>query len=144
MLTNVRLFVNLIELIKNYLLEVIGIRPYSMENKHLRTILGSNLRIFRNRREWSQMELAEKANISMNFLSEIERGLKWPYPETLQNLADSLGVEVYELFRPESEANPDIGKYIERFSKDVMIAVQESVSKSLQNVKKQYRIVSKR
>ena len=110
-----------------------------MANEELRAILGANLRKFRNRREWSQMELAERANISMNFLSEIERGLKWPYPETLQSLADSLEVEVYELFRPKNEADPDIGKHIERFSRDVMIAVEESVKKSLQNIEKQYR-----
>ena len=115
-----------------------------MANGQLGEILGANLRKLRNLRECSQMELAEKADISMNFLSEIERGNKWPSSETLQKLADSLDIESYELFRPENEANPDIGKYMERFSKDVMIAVQESVSKSLQNVKKQYRIVSKR
>jgi len=84
------------------------------------------------------MELAEKADISMNFLSEIERGNKWPSSETLQNLADSLGVEVYELFKPENGVNPDIGRYMERFSRDVMIVVQESVKKSIQNVQKLY------
>jgi len=115
-----------------------------MANEQLRAILGSNLRKFRSCREWSQMELAEKAEISMNFLSEIERGLKWPYPETLQNLADALGVEVYELFRPENEADPGMGKYMDRFTKDVMIAVEESVKKSLLNVKKRYRTASKR
>ena len=114
-----------------------------MASEGLRTILGANLRKFRNRREWSQMELAEKANISMNFLSEIERGLKWPYPENLQNLADSLDIEVYELFRPETALEPEISKYMERFTKDVTIAVQESVKKSLQNVNKQYQTASK-
>ena len=114
-----------------------------MAKKQIRTILGSNLRKFRSCREWSQMELAEKAEISMNFLSEIERGNKWPSSETLQNLADSLGIEVYELFKP-VETDPDIGRHIERFSNDVMIAVQESVKKSLQNIKKQYRSLSKR
>ena len=84
------------------------------------------------------MELAEKADISMNFLSEIERGLKWPYPETLQNLAEALGVEVFELFRPEDGPDPGMGDYVRRFSNDVFIAVQESVKRSLQNVKKQY------
>ena len=90
------------------------------------------------------MELAEKANISMNFLSEIERGLKWPYPENLQNLADCLDIEVYELFKPEGEATPDIGKFMERFTKDVTIAIHESVNKSLQNVNKQYRTFQKK
>jgi transcriptional regulator with XRE-family HTH domain len=115
-----------------------------MKKEQVRTIFGSNLRKFRGSREWSQMELAEKADISMNFLSEIERGNKWPSPENLQNLADALGVEVYELFRPESENDPGMGKYMERFSRDVMIAVEESVKKSLLNVKKRYRTAAKR
>jgi transcriptional regulator with XRE-family HTH domain len=109
-----------------------------MIQKQPRTILGSNLRKFRGQREWSQMELAEKANISMNFLSEIERGNKWPSSETLQNLADSLGVEAYELFRPENETDPGIDTYMKRFSRDVIIAVEESVKRSLKNVQKQY------
>ena len=111
-----------------------------MKKEQIRTILGSNLRKFRGCREWSQMELAEKADISMNFLSEIERGNKWPSSETLQNLADSLDIEIYELFRADHQINPKIGKYIERFSRDVIIAVEESVKKSLRNVKKQYHI----
>jgi transcriptional regulator with XRE-family HTH domain len=114
-----------------------------MKKEQLRTIFGSNLRQLRGRREWSQMELAEKADISMNFLSEIERGNKWPSPENLQNLANALGVEVYELFRPENENDPGMGKFMERFSKDVMIAVEESVKKSLVNVKKRYRMAQK-
>jgi transcriptional regulator with XRE-family HTH domain len=85
------------------------------------------------------MELAEKANISMTFLSEIERGNKWPSSETLQKLADSLGIEVYELFRPENEAAPGIDTYMRRFSRDVIIAVEESVKRSLKNVQRQYR-----
>ena len=115
-----------------------------MKKEQLRTILGANLRKFRGRREWSQMELAEKAGISMHFLSEIERGNKWPSSDNLQSLANALGVEVYELFRPEGEADPGMGKYMERFSRDVMIAVEESVKKSLLNVRKRYRTAAKR
>ena len=84
------------------------------------------------------MELAEKANISMNFLSQIERGLKWPYPENLQNLANALGIQAYELFKPTNEPSLDIRKYMESFSNDAMIAVQEAVKKSLKNVKRHY------
>jgi len=89
------------------------------------------------------MDLAEKASISMHFLSEIERGNKWPSPENVQNLADALGVEVFELFRQENETDPGMGKFMERYSRDVMIAVEESVKKSLLNVKKRYQSASK-
>jgi transcriptional regulator with XRE-family HTH domain len=84
------------------------------------------------------MELAEKANISTNFVSGIERGLQWPYPETLQNLATALDVKVYELFKPENEVSPSIEQSMDRFANDVIIAVQESTKKALRNVKRQY------
>jgi transcriptional regulator with XRE-family HTH domain len=109
-----------------------------MAKAQIRSILSLNLRKLRGRREWSQMDLAEQADISMNFLSEIERGNKWPSPETLQSLAEALGVEVFELFGPEDGSSPSIGEYMKRFSNDVFIAVQESVKRSLQSVQAQY------
>jgi transcriptional regulator with XRE-family HTH domain len=109
-----------------------------MAKEQIRALLSANLKKLRNRREWSQMELAEKAKISMNFLSEIERGNKWPYPETLQNLASALGIRVFELFKSEKDADPAIKEYMARFSRDAIIAVEESVKRSLLNVKKHY------
>jgi len=109
-----------------------------MEGKELRTVLGVNLKKLRSRRNWSQMELAEKADISMNFLSEIERGNKWPYPDTLQNLASALNVEVFELFRNENTAESNIEEYMNRFSNDITIAVEQAVKKAVHSVKKNY------
>jgi transcriptional regulator with XRE-family HTH domain len=111
-----------------------------MAGNYVRTVLSGNLKKLRKCREWSQTELAKKANISMNFLSEIERGRKWPYPETLQNLALALGVEVFEFFKPkESETSPGIGDYINRFSNDMAVAVEQSVKDAVFNVIRQYR-----
>ena len=84
------------------------------------------------------MELAEKADISMNFLSEIERGNKWPYSDTLQNLAAALNTEVFELFRKDAETGKNDEKYKNRFSNDLVIAVERAVKKAVSSVKKQY------
>ena len=111
-----------------------------MAVKEIRTILGKNLKKYRNRRNWSQMELAENADITMNFLSEIERGNKWPFPETLQNLAGALNVEVFELFRDETGIENGDEDYMNRFSADVTIAVEQAVKKAVHSVKKQYRV----
>ena len=86
-----------------------------------------------------QMELAENADISMNFLSEIERGNKWPYPDTLQNLADALNVEVAELFTSESTGENSSERYMKRFSKDLTLAVEQAVKRAVQSVQKQYK-----
>lgn len=110
-----------------------------MAKEQVRVILGTNLRKLRSRRHWSQMKLAENADISMTFLSEIERGLKWPHPDTLQNLAAALNVEVFELFMNERGAEYGTGKYMNRFSNDVVIAVEQAVKKAVHSVRKQYR-----
>jgi transcriptional regulator with XRE-family HTH domain len=111
----------------------------TMTEEYVRSVLSGNLRKLRNRRKWSQTELAQKANISMNFLSGIERGRKWPYPKTLQNLAVALEVDVFEFFRPKEEETPDIEEYMNRFSNDMVIAVEKSVKNTVSTVTQQYR-----
>lgn len=49
----------------------------------------------------TQEELAEKAEISVSFLSMIERGERSPHLQTLQSIAAALGVPVEEIFRSE-------------------------------------------
>jgi transcriptional regulator with XRE-family HTH domain len=110
-----------------------------MTRDHVRTVLSDNIKKLRNRREWTQQELAKKANISMNFLSEIERGRKWPYPETLQSLAEALNVEIFEFFIPKKiEAPSAIEAYMNRFSTDMAIALEKSVQNTLFSIKQKY------
>ena len=54
----------------------------------------------RGRRGWSQEELAERAGVSRNTISDIEKGDKFARPKTLVNLAKAFETEVYELFKP--------------------------------------------
>jgi len=76
-----------------------------MDGQEIKTALGKNIKLVRNQRQYSQEVLAEKANISITFLSSIERGLKYPKPAVLSQIAESLGVEVYELFKTNSLPN---------------------------------------
>ncbi|MGP1523314.1 MAG: helix-turn-helix domain-containing protein [Treponema sp.] len=61
-----------------------------MTGTNIRNMLAKRLKILRREKGFSQAQLAEKADISVPFLSSIERGAKWPYPETLAKLADAL------------------------------------------------------
>jgi len=70
-----------------------------MNGKDLRTVLSSNIKLYRRNHGWSQADLAEKADISITFLSSIERCVKWPYPDTLVKIAKALKIEEFELFR---------------------------------------------
>ena len=44
------------------------------------------------------MQLAEKCNISTNYLSEIETGKKFPSVEMIEILAKNLSIQPYMLF----------------------------------------------
>jgi len=95
-----------------------------MDGQEIKSTLGKNIKLIRNHRRYSQELLAEKADISITFLSNIERGLKYPKPAVLSQIAESLGVEVHELFKSNSKPNiapiivrNDSKKTISRLSK---------------------------
>ena len=62
--------------------------------------IGHRIRELRTQRpeRWTQEDLAERAKISVSFLSMIERGERVAHVETLAALAESLGVTLSELF----------------------------------------------
>ena len=116
-----------------------------MSGKELRMLFGKNVKIYRNRRNWSQADLAEYANISINFIGDIERGKKWPHPETLTKLADALEVRIFELFIEEdNDLNLETKNLMNRFIKDVSLTVNKamslSVNQSVEYVRKQYKL----
>ena len=69
--------------------------------------IGQRIRELRTERpeRWTQEELAERARISVSFLSMIERGERVAHVETLEGLARALGVRLADLFvEPTNEA----------------------------------------
>jgi len=117
-----------------------------MKGREIRDIFRKNIKLFRNRRNWSQSDLAEFAEISINYVGDIERGKKWPHPDTLSRLADALGIRVFELFI--EEENMDISletqTLMKRFVKDVSLSINKSLSlsvnQSIDYIQKQYNL----
>ena len=64
----------------------------------LKAKFGTRLRILRAARQMTQEELAQAADISVDFLSLIERGKNSPSFANLEKLAQALNVTVQELF----------------------------------------------
>lgn len=62
--------------------------------------IGKRIRELRTQRpeRWTQEDLAERARISVSFLSMIERGERIAHVETLASLAEALAVPLSELF----------------------------------------------
>jgi len=70
--------------------------------KYLRNLFVTNLRKLRNDRQMSQQELASYANLSTNFVNELENGRKFPSIETLSKLVQALSIDLFRLFTPET------------------------------------------
>jgi transcriptional regulator with XRE-family HTH domain len=98
-----------------------------MTGADLRQVLSKNIKLLRNQRSLSQIELAEKADISIPFLSNIERGNKWPYPDTLIKLAEALGVEVHSLFIIDRSPKEEM----EQLKKEIVYEIKETVSNAI-------------
>jgi transcriptional regulator with XRE-family HTH domain len=60
-----------------------------MDEKEVCGLLGKSIKRLRAQHNWSQEFLAEKLDISANFLSNIENGKTWISPKTLAKLASS-------------------------------------------------------
>ena len=104
-----------------------------METQEIKDILGRNIKYFRFHKQLSQSELAEKADISITFLSNIERGKMFPKVETLSRITKSLNVSVFELFRDDL-VNEDNKEMMNRLSEDMT----KNVNLAMAEVFKQY------
>ena len=104
-----------------------------MEEQKLKNVLGKNIKSFRSRKQLSQADLADKAGISITFLSNIERGNNFPLAGTLCSLAKALGVEVFELFKGDLVPSNN-KKMMNQLSKDITQKIHSAVT----DVFKQY------
>ena len=69
-----------------------------------RVAFGKRVREARNKAHFTQEVLAEKVDIAVTYLGEIERGEKTPSLDVLIGIADSLGVSCDYLLRDSVEA----------------------------------------
>ena len=60
--------------------------------------IGLNISKCRKARKMRQEDLAQKANVSSNYISAVERGVKIPSVETLIDIMNALGVSADMIF----------------------------------------------
>lgn len=70
------------------------------ENKlDIRDIFKTNLRYYRLKNKMTQEDLADKADLTDKYISDLERGLFSPSLEKLDDLAASLNIETHLLLK---------------------------------------------
>ena len=104
-----------------------------MDGQVIKDTLGKNIKILRARRGLSQADFSEKADISITFLSNIERGIKYPQPDMLSKIAGALGVNVNELFVTDLVSGNG-NKLLSHFSEDIT----QNVNQAMAEVIKRY------
>ena len=87
-----------------------------MNEMEVRATLARNIKTFRSHRNWSQADLAEKSGLSVVYLSDIERGNKWPYLDSMIKLANAFNIEIYELLKPENTLPPSITSVLTKYT----------------------------
>ena len=108
----------------------------------IREILAKNLRENRKRLGITQAELAEKADISTNFVAMIELQHKFPAPETLEHIAEALGVGIPELFAVQASPEEAMEKLQQAILDDLDRAIEEAVDKAIDRKLKNGKLTS--
>jgi transcriptional regulator with XRE-family HTH domain len=65
---------------------------------NIRQILAKNMREYRRKQGYSQVKLAEQADVSAQYIAMIEMCSKFPKPEMLERLAAALDIKTHQLF----------------------------------------------
>jgi transcriptional regulator with XRE-family HTH domain len=97
----------------------------------IREILAQNMKAYRQRLGITQPELAERANISTNFVGMIEQKRKFPAPEILERIAAALEIETSELFATSASPQIELKKLHKEILADLDRAIGEAIGKAI-------------
>jgi transcriptional regulator with XRE-family HTH domain len=115
----------------------------SMTEEDIRKLFSMNLKRLRSRWDLSQLALAEKADLTHNFVNDIENCKKWVSPKTMAKLSDALGIAPHELLLPDiklkQEETERLSTYIDDFSDSLIRSVNELKAKYLKPNKRDNR-----
>jgi len=104
-----------------------------MDEVKLRSLFGKNIKRFRRMKGWSQEVLAEKMDISKNYLSDIETEKGWVSPNSLIKMANALDIDVFELFKPQETLPKDKKTIVNRCLEDFSTSIKESLDKAIRD-----------
>ncbi|MDR1428982.1 MAG: helix-turn-helix domain-containing protein [Spirochaetaceae bacterium] len=107
-----------------------------MTEQDIRKLFSLNLKRLRGRWALSQLALANKADLTHNFVNDIENGKKWISPKTMAKLTEALDIEPHELLLPDLELKQEevdrLSNYIDDFSDSLIRSVQDLKARYLQ------------
>ena len=98
-------------------------------------VLGKNIRSLRKNSGWTQEKLAEKADISVPFMTQIELARKTPSLDVIEAIAKALGVSYAQLFKVEISEDKDIAFRLHLLESDLVNCITDKIHERFSNVK---------
>ena len=85
-------------------------------------LLGKNIKYYRNQKKMTQEQLAEQVNLSLGFISQVERGVTSMSLDTLVDVCNSLDCSAGDILehvqiRPEPNQSKDFLALLEQLPK---------------------------
>jgi transcriptional regulator with XRE-family HTH domain len=77
----------------------------------IQSLFAANLRKIRESLGWSQAYLAEKAELSTNYIQQLEGEHKFPRKEAIDQIADAFGLDVSALFSRDVDFSPNMKQF---------------------------------
>lgn len=98
-------------------------------------ILGKNIRNLRKEIGWTQECLAEKAGISVPFMTQIELARKTASLEVIEKIAKALNVSYTQLFKTDISENKDVAYSLHLLEKDLVQSVTDKIHERFENTR---------
>ncbi|AYK64710.1 helix-turn-helix domain-containing protein [Bacillus subtilis] len=94
--------------------------------------VGQRIKAIRKERKLTQVQLADKANLSRSYLADIERDRYNPSLSTLESVAGALGVQVSAIVGEENLIKEEPAQYNAKEEKDIAKRMEE-IRRDLEN-----------
>ena len=109
----------------------------------LRQILSENIRAARKNRDLTQTQLALYADLSLSYMTDIERCKTWVSDKTLAKIARALDMNPWELLRPaeeggaaktagQMEQNEAVWQGVRELKRRILLRVNEAIAEALE------------
>lgn len=102
------------------------------QKKEITKAVAARIKYFRHVRDYSQEDLALRANINPAYFGQVERGLKCPTIDTLYKIARALDVPLPELLRTDSPSTSSADNSIRM--REILSRVPEDKLEKVLNV----------
>lgn len=101
----------------------------------IKSVLGKNIRELRIKSGWTQEKLAEKAGISVPFMTQIELARKSASLDVIENIATALGVSYERLFKTDTATITEEKEVLYQIEKELIQSITTVVQTKFEKVK---------